>query len=145
MCWDNRQMRRSHNLLSLQCSTKYWRLSLWRHSLPYQGWIIIYAYWRIMIVNIKIFKKCIRIIYGFLYFADCCKELTITSTGLTKDYHPLVLGLYRQHGYSNGRSFYKNNNGLYLHFSTRERWVVSTATWLLLSNFFASLHMEMSQ
>ena len=61
------------------------------------------------------------------YFTECCDKLIISSTGLTKDYQPEVLGHYKQFGYSNGRLVYKNDNGngYYLHFTTNGKWLVS--------------------
>ena len=56
---------------------------------------------------------------------DCCKRLTIASTGIGSTYQPEMLGIYRDDGIVNGRVSYRNTRGRYLHFSPDGHWSIS--------------------
>ena len=61
------------------------------------------------------------------FLLGCCDRLTLTSAGDTL-INSAVLGTYKAVGVSNERSLYKNenDNGLHLHFNSKNRWSVCT-------------------
>ena len=66
-----------------------------------------------------------------LYYPECCRTLTLASTGLTKESFPETLGVYEHGGYSNSKMYYKNKDqDLVLHYNSNNDWAVSKTSSL---------------
>lgn len=59
------------------------------------------------------------------YIADCCNILTMSSTGVTTELQPEVLGVYKRSGISNNRTYYKNEHPLFLNYVSTGSWYVT--------------------
>ena len=58
-------------------------------------------------------------------FVDCCRILTLDSTGPLKELRPTTLGVYKHEGYSNSKMYYKNDHSNYLHYAPVGEWKLS--------------------